>query len=166
MLEGYSSDDTSDSDDDSEDEIVDDDWLNQDEPEEEDGGGDKDSDGSSPPETVKEGDDGNDTDDDDGQDWTELETLRAVLHEAKLSAQHRSDFVNALQRESFKPGDYIVHQGDHGDSFYIVTKGEVVVTKTLDGEEDERTFQAVGLVVDGISADGTPQREGVLTKLY
>jgi len=42
----------------------------------------------------------------------------------------------------------------------------VVVSKTLESPEDEQSFSAVGLVVDGVDSQGARIREGVLTRLY
>lgn len=158
----------SDSSDDDEDEVLDEDWLaggtgedgKEDELGDADGGIGSAGAGSEGKETEA------DEEEDDGVDWSDLETLRSVLLRAQLSADNRREFVHALERQSFRPGDYIVHQGDKGDSFYIITEGEVVVSKTLESAEDEASFSAVGLVIDGFDSSGRRTREGVLTRLY
>ncbi len=41
----------------------------------------------------------------------------------------RNQIADALRREQFKQGEYIVREGDIGDCFYFLEDGEVVATK-------------------------------------
>ena len=43
--------------------------------------------------------------------------------------------ADVLEPEVFTAGDYIVREDTHGDTFYILAKGEVRVTKKVEGEE-------------------------------
>lgn len=157
--------------DDDDDEVLDEDWLATGTADDEQAGagagaGDGDREGSEQAEEAKPTEEDEEEEEDDGVDWSDLETLRAVLLRAQLTAENRREFVEALQRQTFQPGSYVVHQGEKGDSFYIITKGEVVVSKTLESQEDEESFSAVGLVIDGVDPSGSRTREGVLTRLY
>ena len=69
------------------------------------------------------------------QEWQQLETLKLVFERAQLQASQQLRFLRALQPEQFAPGDYIVRQGGVGDKFYIITEGEVIVTKAVDASE-------------------------------
>jgi cAMP-dependent protein kinase regulator len=63
---------------------------------------------------------------------------RAAQHEkflakvpilSTLSKYERFRLADALQSQSFKDGETIIKEGDAGDVFYIVEKGEVVCSK-------------------------------------
>ena len=43
--------------------------------------------------------------------------------------------ADVLEPEVFTAGDYIIREDTHGDTFYILAKGEVRVTKKVEGEE-------------------------------
>lgn len=64
------------------------------------------------------------------------EFLRTVPSLQSLLRAERLKIAEALEDVSFKNGEKIVVQGEQGDAFYIVKKGEVVVTKTDDKEKD------------------------------
>jgi len=44
---------------------------------------------------------------------------------------------DVLELEVYKKGNYIVREGTSGDTFYIISDGEVRVTKKTDGKEEE-----------------------------
>ena len=48
-----------------------------------------------------------------------------------------SKISDVLELEVFKKGDYIVREGTSGDSFYIISEGDVKVTKKSTANEDE-----------------------------
>ena len=43
---------------------------------------------------------------------------------------------DVLEQEVFKAGEYIVREGTAGDTFYILSDGEVRVTKRVNGTEE------------------------------
>ena len=43
--------------------------------------------------------------------------------------------MSALKAHTFTKNEYIVKEGEQGDRFYIVTQGEVVITKLINGVE-------------------------------
>ncbi len=55
---------------------------------------------------------------------------------AGLSAEHRREFVGSLSTEEFPRGAYIVREGEPGNRFYVITRGEALVTK-LRGSVEE-----------------------------
>jgi len=118
MMEGSddSEDESIDSSDEEDEEVLDDDWLadaDEDEELEEIGGDDGDGDGSGKESDEQGATEAATTEDeeeeDDGVDWTNLDTLRGVLNRAQLSKENKKEFVNALERQTFRPGEYIVH---------------------------------------------------------
>ncbi|GLE02366.1 hypothetical protein PINS_up011204 [Pythium insidiosum] len=72
--------------------------------------------------------------------------LQQVPLLARLSARDQDIVLSRLQPANFQDGEYIVRQGEEGTRFYMITRGEAVVT-----ERDLRT-------------PGSPERE--LTRLY
>ncbi len=49
-----------------------------------------------------------------------------------------------LERRSLKNGDTVFREGEQGSSAYIVQGGEVVISRTIDGEERELATIGVG----------------------
>ncbi|CAD8203193.1 unnamed protein product [Paramecium pentaurelia] len=49
----------------------------------------------------------------------------------ELDPYSRSQIADALKSKNFNIGDYIVKEGDEGDIFYFLEKGEAVATKVL-----------------------------------
>ena len=41
---------------------------------------------------------------------------------------------DAFELQSFVLGDYIVRQGTSGDTFYIITEGQVRITRRVEGK--------------------------------
>jgi serine/threonine protein kinase/serine/threonine protein phosphatase PrpC/CRP-like cAMP-binding protein len=68
-------------------------------------------------------------------EWEHLKTLKLVFQRAGLALEQQKRFLLALVPEHFEEGAYIVKQGDVGDKFYIITEGEVAITKSLPDEE-------------------------------
>lgn len=52
-------------------------------------------------------------------------------------------FVNAMEPQEFNEGDWVMHQGDVGDFFYIVEEGEVAFH--VDGESSNISTKDLGL---------------------
>jgi cGMP-dependent protein kinase len=44
-----------------------------------------------------------------------------------------SKIANCLEVDAFKEGEHIIREGAIGNTFYIISKGEVVVTQMLAG---------------------------------
>ncbi|ETV88758.1 CAMKK/CAMKK-META protein kinase, variant 1 [Aphanomyces astaci] len=54
---------------------------------------------------------------------------------ANLSQSQQEQVLKALKPITFKDGETIVKQGDRGERFFMIAKGEAVVTKLIDGKE-------------------------------
>jgi len=79
-------------------------------------------------------------DDSQFEQWEHLKTLKIVFNRAGLDAAQQKRFLAALTTATYYSGDYIVRQGDNGDAFYIITSGEVAVTKNGEGEGCEESI--------------------------
>jgi CRP-like cAMP-binding protein len=55
----------------------------------------------------------------------------------KLYNEHRNTnstrYLSLVFQNNFTKGTYIVRQGANGDTFYIISEGQVKVTKKVDG---------------------------------
>jgi hypothetical protein len=49
-----------------------------------------------------------------------------------------------LERRTLKGGDTVFREGEQGSSAFVVQSGEVVITKLIDGEENELATIGVG----------------------
>jgi len=57
------------------------------------------------------------------------EFLKAVSLLEKLSPQERSLIADVLVEKEFNTGEYVIRQGEAGDTFYIIESGEAVATQ-------------------------------------
>ncbi|KAM9297958.1 cGMP-dependent protein kinase 1-like [Morus bassanus] len=64
-----------------------------------------------------------------------LGSLRTVHWLQDLSDSHLSKLLDAMEECTFAPGHVIIHEGDEGENFYIILKGEVRVSRRVDGQE-------------------------------
>ncbi|XP_066851359.1 cGMP-dependent protein kinase 1-like isoform X3 [Anser cygnoides] len=64
-----------------------------------------------------------------------LDSLRTVHWLQDLSDSHLSKLLDAMEECSFAPGHVIIREGDKGESFYIILKGQVRVSRRVDGQE-------------------------------
>lgn len=92
------------------------------------------------------------------KEWQTLETLKLVFERAGLDATQQLRFLQALQPRTFRSGQYIVRHGAPADDgFYIITTGEVMVTRNATPEEARNAPPSL------LSADG---KELIVTHLY
>jgi CRP-like cAMP-binding protein len=54
--------------------------------------------------------------------------------------EHQQQFLMALISETFSKDEYIVREGEQGDRFYVITHGELVITKKRDDSESEESI--------------------------
>ncbi|XP_051470428.1 cGMP-dependent protein kinase 1-like [Apus apus] len=64
-----------------------------------------------------------------------LGTLRMVPWLRDLPAPQLAKLQDAMEECTFPPGHVIIHEGDLGENFYIILKGEVRVTQQVEGRE-------------------------------
>ena len=92
------------------------------------------------------------------EEWEALKTLRLVFNRAGIAEEQQRGFLLQLRREVFTaPDAYIVREGTMGDKFYIVTEGDVVITKNVDRRPPRHKSS---------KADVKGQYEEILTHLY
>ena len=65
----------------------------------------------------------------------QLNSLKVIPLLSELPQSILSKMADVLEPEVFTAGDYIIREDTHGDTFYILAKGEVRVTKKVEGEE-------------------------------
>lgn len=56
---------------------------------------------------------------------------------SNLSQNQQQDVMKSLKSVTFQDGECVVKQGDRGNKFYMIVKGEAVVTKMVPGQEME-----------------------------
>lgn len=67
-----------------------------------------------------------------------IRTLRSVEILKSLSVGQLQRLSDMLAEDTINPGEYVIRQGEDGDTFYIIKDGTAVVTKTnTDGVEKE-----------------------------
>ncbi len=98
--------------------------------------------------------------------------IREIFHQFELSDSDASKLQSCFQLQTFQPGDVIIKQGDHSDSFFCVASGELaVVLDNADGTETTlgllepgQFFGEIGLM-QKVSRTGTV-RALTHTKIY
>ena len=60
------------------------------------------------------------------------EFLQNVRLLATMDIYERSKLADALKEETYDPEDFIIKEGEEGNTFYMVMSGEAVATKTLE----------------------------------
>lgn len=59
-----------------------------------------------------------------------------------MDAYERQKLADAFKEENFKDGEFIIKEGDQGDSFYFIAAGEALATKTIvQGEPPKEVMQ-------------------------
>ena len=48
-----------------------------------------------------------------------------------MDSYERSKLAEAFREEEFKRGDYVIREGEEGDTFYIVLEGQAIATKVM-----------------------------------
>ncbi|GBG33233.1 Protein kinase, putative [Hondaea fermentalgiana] len=57
--------------------------------------------------------------------------------------------ASTLEEVEFAPGEYVVHQGEEGDIFYIVKDGTLECTLTEEGQDKDAEPKRVGTLISG-----------------
>ena len=73
-----------------------------------------------------------------------IATLSKVEGFKQLSVPQLQRVTDACATETFEPGAYIIKQGDVGDTFYVISEGECVCTKTPQEGGDELELVRLG----------------------
>lgn len=72
-----------------------------------------------------------------------LHFLKSVPIFSKMSNDILLRLSDALEVTIYQKGDYIVRQGTHGDTFYIISEGQVRITKRVEGKKDEEEIRTL-----------------------
>eukprot|EP01137_Pigoraptor_chileana_P003711 Opistho-2@44310 len=64
---------------------------------------------------------------------------------SRLREEDLTRLTVALEEQTYQHGDHIIRQGDHGDRFFILKKGRVIVSKTIN-ETDGQSIDVQELV--------------------
>ena len=66
--------------------------------------------------------------------------LKTTLLEADVSQDICGKFMDALRTKECDKGEYVIRQGDIGDTFFVIEAGECLITETKAGEAKERNI--------------------------
>merc|ERR1712051_614225 len=67
--------------------------------------------------------------------------LKSVPIFSKMSNDILLRLSDALEVTIYQKGEYIVRQGTHGDTFYIISEGQVRITKRVEGKSGEEDIR-------------------------
>jgi CRP-like cAMP-binding protein len=70
--------------------------------------------------------------------------LRGMPIFDQLDSQELGLVAGRLQSEAYKAGEVLFHEGDPGDKFYIVESGQLVVTRSVNGQTIELSQRGPG----------------------
>jgi cAMP-dependent protein kinase regulator len=60
--------------------------------------------------------------------------LKSVKLLETMDLYERSQLADAIKEATFEPNDYVIKQGDNGDTFFLIIEGEAVATKSMPGQ--------------------------------
>jgi CRP-like cAMP-binding protein len=87
-----------------------------------------------------------------------LELLRQTYLFAVVPLESLKVFAYLCTREKFKPGEYLIHQGeDDGQAFYVIDGQAMLEREAGDGVQSIRQIEA-GEFIGGMSLMGSMQR--------
>lgn len=70
------------------------------------------------------------------------EFLQKVKILQNMDAYERSKLADAIREEWYEPEDFVIREGDEGNSFYMIMDGEAIATKTLEpGKPPHEVFK-------------------------
>ncbi|KAJ8014159.1 hypothetical protein DPEC_G00037350 [Dallia pectoralis] len=71
--------------------------------------------------------------------------LRSVSLLRDLPEEKLAKIVDCLEIDYFDKGDYIIREGEEGNTFFIIAKGEVCVTQTMEGCTEPQEIKTLGV---------------------
>ncbi|XP_023658783.1 cGMP-dependent protein kinase 2 [Paramormyrops kingsleyae] len=71
--------------------------------------------------------------------------LRSVSLLKELPEEKLAKIVDCFEVDYFNKGDYIIREGEEGDTFFIIAKGEVSVTQTVEGCFEPQEIKTLGV---------------------
>merc|ERR1711862_1005718 len=67
--------------------------------------------------------------------------LKSVPSFANLQEETLIKIADVLEETTYKSGEYIVRQGAGGDTFFIIKRGRVKVTKKEENDKEEKFIE-------------------------
>ncbi|CAN9500130.1 unnamed protein product [Ophioblennius macclurei] len=71
--------------------------------------------------------------------------LHSVSLLQELPEEKLSKIVDCLEVDYFEKGEYIIREGEEGSTFFIIAKGEVVVTQSTEGFAEPQEIKTLGV---------------------
>ncbi|KAM8860365.1 cGMP-dependent protein kinase 2 isoform 2-T2 [Spinachia spinachia] len=71
--------------------------------------------------------------------------LRSVSLLQGLPEEKLAKVVDCLEVDCFEKGDYIVREGEEGNTFFIIAQGEVMVTQSTEGFDEPQEIKTLGV---------------------
>ncbi|XP_010868587.2 cGMP-dependent protein kinase 2 [Esox lucius] len=71
--------------------------------------------------------------------------LRSVSLLRDLPEEKLAKIVDCLEIDYFDKGEYIIREGEEGNTFFIIAKGEVCVTQTTEGWTEPQEIKTLGV---------------------
>ncbi|XP_053547989.1 cGMP-dependent protein kinase 2-like [Bombina bombina] len=71
--------------------------------------------------------------------------LRSVSLLKDLPEEKLSKIIDCLEVEFYDKGDYIIREGEEGNTFFIIAKGKVCVTQAVEGSQEPQEIKTLGI---------------------
>ncbi|XP_019942215.2 cGMP-dependent protein kinase 2 [Paralichthys olivaceus] len=71
--------------------------------------------------------------------------LRSVSLLRDLPEEKLAKIVDCLEVDYFEKGEYIIREGEEGNTFFIIAKGEVIVTQSTEGFAEPQEIKTLGV---------------------
>ncbi|XP_056386667.1 cGMP-dependent protein kinase 2-like [Hyla sarda] len=71
--------------------------------------------------------------------------LRSVSLLKDLPEEKLSKIVDCLEVDFYDKGDYIIREGEEGNTFFIIAKGKVCVTQAVEGVQEPQEIKTLGV---------------------
>ncbi|KAG8435073.1 hypothetical protein GDO86_013148 [Hymenochirus boettgeri] len=71
--------------------------------------------------------------------------LRSVSLLKDLPEEKLSKIVDCLEVDFYDKGDYIIREGEEGNTFFIIAKGKVCVTQAVEGSQEPQEIKTLGV---------------------
>ncbi|XP_069836718.1 cGMP-dependent protein kinase 2-like isoform X2 [Dendropsophus ebraccatus] len=71
--------------------------------------------------------------------------LRSVSLLKDLPEEKLSKIVDCLEVDFYDKGDYIIREGEEGNTFFIIAKGKVCVTQAMEGSQEPQEIKTLGV---------------------
>uniref|UniRef100_A0A3Q3LDR0 cGMP-dependent protein kinase n=1 Tax=Mastacembelus armatus TaxID=205130 RepID=A0A3Q3LDR0_9TELE len=71
--------------------------------------------------------------------------LRSVSLLRELPEEKLAKIVDCLEVDCFEIGEYIIREGEEGNTFFIIAKGEVIVTQSTEGCDEPQEIKTLGV---------------------